>query len=64
MKIVFTKHAKLRLKERGISENEVLKRISNQMNDQLKNSLADFVIVNNDTNMILPQIMEIDQQLT
>ncbi|RLD86527.1 MAG: dephospho-CoA kinase [Bacteroidetes bacterium] len=52
------------VKRDGISENEVLKRISNQMNDQLKNSLADFVIVNNDTNMILPQIMEIDQQLT
>ena len=52
------------LKRDEVSENEILKRISNQMNDQRKNSLADFVVINDGIRMILPQILEIDHQLT
>ena len=46
-----------------VPETEVLKRMAAQMEDDRKNSLADIVIVNDGSRMILPQIMEIDQQL-
>ena len=45
----------------GISEEEALKRVSNQMEDSLKNKLADFVIVNDGIKMVIPQIMEINK---
>lgn len=42
---------------------DILKRISNQMEDDLKNSLADFVIVNDGIQMLIPQVMEIHEKL-
>ena len=43
---------------------DVIQRISNQMDDELKNKLADFVIVNDGTKMLIPQVMEIDKAIS
>jgi len=45
----------------GVSEEEVLKRMSNQREDSLKNKLADFLIVNDGVKMVIPQVMEINK---
>ena len=47
----------------GVRRSDILKRISNQMEDDIKNSLADFVIVNDGTQMLIPQVMEIHKKL-
>ncbi len=43
---------------------DVIQRISNQMDDELKNKLADFVVVNDGTKMLIPQVMEIDKAIS
>jgi dephospho-CoA kinase len=43
--------------------DEVLQRIHNQMPDTEKKKLADFVIDNNDNQLIIPQILKLDQIL-
>ncbi len=45
----------------GVSEEEVLKRMSNQMEDSLKNKLADFLIVNDGVKMVIPQVTKINK---
>jgi dephospho-CoA kinase len=47
----------------NITRNEVLARIQNQMSDDEKIKLADFIIYNDDKQMILPQISDICRQL-
>jgi dephospho-CoA kinase len=39
----------------GCSQQEALRRVESQMRDEEKNSLADFVIINNDSAALLPQ---------
>lgn len=51
------------LQRDGISREEVLQRINNQWKDEDKMLLADYVIINDGTKMLIPQIMEIHQQL-
>jgi dephospho-CoA kinase len=46
-----------------ISREEVLQRIKNQWKDEDKILLADYVIVNDGAKMLIPQVMEIHQQL-
>jgi dephospho-CoA kinase len=46
-----------------ISEEEVLKRMRNQMNEEEKMKLCDFVIHNDEQQAVLPQVMELHQQL-
>ncbi len=41
----------------------VKQRIKNQLNDEEKIKLADFVIGNNDNELIIPQIVEIDKKI-
>ena len=47
-----------------VSPEEVKKRISNQLSDNLKNEKADFVVTNDGISMVIPQIMEINGLLT
>jgi len=47
----------------NIAKESVIQRISNQMDDETKNKLADFVIVNDGTKMLIPQVMEIDKAI-
>lgn len=58
---------KLRLKRAmlrdNISEEEVQKRMSRQMNEEDKISRCDFVINNDEQQMIIPQVLELDVKL-
>ncbi len=46
-----------------IPEKEVRRRINTQMNDDIKNSLADYVIRNDGKEMLIPQIMKLYREL-
>ncbi len=53
-----------RVKKRDhISEDLILSRIKQQMNEEEKMKLCDFVVINNDTRALLPQILEIHKTL-
>ena len=47
----------------NISREEVLKRMSNQINEEIKMRLCDFVITNNEQQAILPQVLALHRQL-
>lgn len=51
------------IKRDGTSEEQVIQRIRNQWTDGQRIKLADFVINNNDNELILPQIVEIDKKI-
>lgn len=51
------------MKRDGTTREQVLQRIGNQWTDEQRNKLADFVIHNNDNELIIPQIVEIDKKL-
>lgn len=51
------------IKRDGTSEDQVRQRIRNQWTDEQRIYLADFVIGNNDNELIIPQIVEIDKKL-
>ncbi|HET6556735.1 MAG TPA: dephospho-CoA kinase, partial [Prolixibacteraceae bacterium] len=51
------------MKREGTTLEQVLQRIGNQWTDEQRNKLADFVIHNNDDELIIPQIVEIDKKL-
>ncbi len=45
------------------SEQDALRRIENQMSQQEKNALADFVIQHDERTMLLPQILDIHSEI-
>ncbi|NGM73525.1 dephospho-CoA kinase [Sphingobacterium sp. SGL-16] len=47
----------------GVSREEVLNRINKQMPEEEKRKLADFIIVNNGIQPLIPQLYEIHKQL-
>jgi len=47
----------------GVLEEEVIKRMNNQGNQQELSKMADFIINNNEQEMLLPQIINIHQQI-
>ena len=51
------------LKRDKLTSDAILQRMHNQMQDSEKILLADFVIENNDNQMIIPQILKLDQFL-
>lgn len=51
------------LQRNMISETEVKRRISNQLEDKVKNEMADYVVTNDGIKMLIPQIIEIDKKL-
>jgi len=51
------------MKREGTSEEQVRQRIRNQWTDEQRIKLADFVIGNNDNELIIPQIVEIDKKI-
>ena len=46
-----------------IEEEAVKNRIQNQLSDEKKKLLAQYVIVNDDENLLIPQVLEIVQQI-
>ncbi|MDD2304756.1 MAG: dephospho-CoA kinase [Prolixibacteraceae bacterium] len=51
------------MKRDGITMELVKERIKNQWSDEERMKLADFVIGNNDDQLIIPQIIEIDKKI-
>ena len=47
----------------NISEKVVLERMKNQLPDKEKNKLADFVIINDGSAFLIPQLIEIDKKI-
>ena len=53
-----------RVKERdGISNEEILKRMNHQMPDEEKSPISDFVISNNETDALIPQVLAVYEKL-
>ena len=48
----------------GVSEQDVRKRMANQWPEEKKIQHADFVINNNEKQLLIPQVLEIHRQLT
>lgn len=48
----------------GITEEEVLQRINRQMNEEEKMKLCDFVIINDEEQMLLPQVLELHKKFS
>jgi dephospho-CoA kinase len=46
----------------NLSEEEVMKRISRQIDEEKKIRLCDFVIFNNDKQLVIPQILELHKK--
>jgi len=47
----------------GISREQVLQRMKNQIDEEIKMRLCDFVIVNDDQQALLPQVLELHEKL-
>jgi dephospho-CoA kinase len=63
--VVTSEHERIErvMKRDDVTIEMVNERIRNQWNDRQRTELADFVIENNDDQMIIPQIMEIDKKI-
>jgi dephospho-CoA kinase len=63
--VVTSEHERIErvMKRDDVTIEMVNERIRNQWNDRQRIELADFVIENNDNQMIIPQIMEIDKKI-
>ncbi|WP_407430288.1 dephospho-CoA kinase [Arcticibacter sp.] len=48
----------------GIGKEEVIKRMDKQMSDEEKEKLASFVIVNDETKPLIPQVLALHHQIT
>ena len=46
----------------GLPTEEVVKRINRQIDEEMKMKLCDFMITNNDQQLVLPQIMQLHQR--
>jgi dephospho-CoA kinase len=47
----------------GVTREEVLKRINRQINEELKMKLCDFIITNNEQELVIPQVMDLHEKL-
>lgn len=52
------------MKRDGLSKEDIMKRIDKQMSDEKKEKLASFIIVNDETRLVIPQVLALHQQLT
>ena len=48
----------------NISEDEVLKRMDQQLDEEIKIKLCDFVIQNDEQQLVIPQVIELHQELS
>ena len=51
------------IKRENISKKQVEERMKHQMSDKEKIKLSDFVIINNEDKMLIPQVLEIHKKL-
>ncbi|MDB5221612.1 MAG: dephospho-CoA kinase [Chitinophagaceae bacterium] len=50
------------MKRDNISKDEAMARISKQLNEEIKMRLCDFIIVNDEQQMVIPQVLELHQK--
>ena len=50
------------IKRDNLPEEDVRKRISRQMDEEAKMKLCDFVIINNEEQLVMPQVLELDKK--
>ncbi|TMI84029.1 MAG: dephospho-CoA kinase, partial [Bacteroidetes bacterium] len=59
--------ASLRIKRtmgrNGVSREEVVKRMNNQIDERIKMKLCDFVIYNDEEQLVIPQVLQLNQKL-
>ncbi len=48
----------------GITEEQVMARINKQMDEPSKMQLCDFVIINDEEQMLIPQVVELDKKIS
>lgn len=47
----------------GADREEVMKRINNQMDEETKLKRCDFILINDETQLLMPQVLELHQKL-
>jgi len=47
----------------GVSREEVVKRMSNQIDERIKMKLCDFVVYNDEEQLVIPQVLQLNQTL-
>ncbi len=47
----------------GLSREQILQRMKNQIPQEQKNKMADFIVINDETKMLIPQILEIHKKI-
>jgi dephospho-CoA kinase len=48
----------------GVKREDVINRANRQIDEEIKMRLCDFVIVNNDQELVIPQVLELHDKLT
>jgi dephospho-CoA kinase len=48
----------------GLKEDEVMQRIISQMDEQEKMKMCDYIIINNEQQLVLPQVIELHKKFT
>ncbi len=65
--ILVTAPEKIRInrvtKRDRLKANDVQKRINNQLSDEIKKKKSDYIIINDNIQLIVPQILKIDKQI-
>ena len=51
------------MKRDGMNEQEILQRMKNQMDDEIKNKFSDFIIYNDEEHLVIPQVLKIHKDL-
>ncbi len=51
------------MKRDGVSHDEVMARMNKQMSEEIKLSLSDFVIINDEAQLVLPQVLQLHEKL-
>ena len=47
----------------GVGEEKILQRMDNQLSDEEKNALADMCIVNDDEQLVVPQVLKVNKKV-
>lgn len=52
------------MKRDGLTTDEIMKRINRQVNEEMKMKLCDFVITNNEQELLIPQVLKLHQHFS
>ncbi|MGQ0739629.1 MAG: dephospho-CoA kinase [Bacteroidota bacterium] len=52
------------MKRDGLPAEEVMKRISRQINEEMKMKLCDHIIINNEQELVIPQVLELHRKFS